>query len=74
MIYACVRRWTCAPNVHTMLDADEYRFKTLARSPDSNVLLIVHAEKDESTIRIISARCAEKVEEEHYFQGEYHER
>ncbi len=63
------------PNALTIADKDasEYRFRTLALSPDSNVLLIVHAEQDEDTIRIISARRAEKIEELQYFQGDYHE-
>ena len=63
-------------NVRQPIDtgADEFRFRTLTRSPDSNVLLIVHAEQDENTIRTISARRAKKIEEEQYFQGDYYER
>ncbi len=35
-------------NALTVLDDEhgEYRFKTLARSPESSVLFIVHAEQD----------------------------
>ena len=59
-------------NALTSLDSDhnEYRFKTLAMSPSANVLMIVHAEQDEDTIRIISARPAEKAEERAYFEGD----
>ncbi len=65
------------PNALTIVDEDvnELRFKTLALSPDSNILLIVHAEQDEEdAIRIISARRADKTEEKQYFQGDNHER
>lgn len=51
-------------------DHGEYRFKTLAMSPTVEVLLIVHAEQDEDTIRIISARKADKSEERQYFEGD----
>ena len=63
------------PNALTISDneASEYRFKTLALSPNANTLLVVHAEQDEETIRIISARHAEKIEEQQYFKGDYHE-
>jgi uncharacterized DUF497 family protein len=63
------------PNALTITDneASEYRFKTLALSPNTSILLIVHAEQDEETIRIISARHAEKVEEQQYFRGNYNE-
>ena len=63
------------PNALTIIDneASERRFKTIALSPNASILLIVHAEQDEDTIRIISARHAEKVEEQQYFRGNYHE-
>ena len=63
------------PNALTITDneASEYRFKTLALSPNTSILLIVHAEQDDETIRIISARHAEKVEEQQYFRGNYNE-
>jgi uncharacterized DUF497 family protein len=58
-------------NALTITDPDhgEYRFKTPAMSPSVEVLLIVHAEQDEDTIRIISARKAEKTEQRQYFEG-----
>ena len=63
------------PNALTIndIEASEYRFKTLALSPDTSILPIVHAEQDEETLRIISARPAEKVEEQQYFRGNYNE-
>lgn len=51
------------------IEHGEHRFKSLAMSPHANVLLIVHAEQDEDTIRIISARRATKSEERAYFEG-----
>ena len=62
-------------NALTILDADhgEFRFKTLARGPDPNVLLVVHAEQDEETIRIISARPADRNETRQYFEGDFNE-
>lgn len=61
-------------NALTILDQDseEFRFKTLALSPEDNVLLVVHVEEDEDTIRIISARKAEAKEREQYYSGDYH--
>jgi len=58
-------------NALTIPDSDhqEYRFKTLAMSPSVEVLLIVHAEQDEDTIRIISARRADKSQQRQYFEG-----
>jgi len=35
---------------------DEQRFKTLGLGPNLNVLFVVHAERSEDIIRIISAR------------------
>ena len=63
------------PNALTISDRDhgEYRYRSLAQSPSSNILLIIHAEEDESSIRIISARQAGKKEEVQYFKGDYHE-
>lgn len=62
-------------NALTILDTEheEYRFKTLARGPSSDVILIIHAEQDEDTIRIISARQAENPELRQYFEGDFHE-
>jgi len=55
------------------VEGGEYRFKTLARSPVSDVLLVVHAEESEDTIVIISARVANAQLKRQYFQGDYHE-
>jgi uncharacterized DUF497 family protein len=62
-------------NALTILDSvqNEVRFKTLAMSPNPNILMIVHAEQDEDTIRIISARRAESPEARIYYQGGFHE-
>ena len=51
------------------LDHGEFRFKTLALSPVADLLLIVHAEQDKDTIRIISARKADKPEQRQYVEG-----
>jgi len=52
---------------------DEQRFKTLCLGPSLNVLLVVHAEQDRETIRIISARKADRSESKQYFEGLSHE-
>jgi len=54
-------------------DHDEQRFKTLGMGPSLNILLIVHCERSENRIRIISARKADRGETEQYFQGLSHE-
>jgi uncharacterized DUF497 family protein len=51
------------------MDVDERRFKTLALGPDIKVLLVVHAERDEDTIRIISARKADHSETMQFYRG-----
>ena len=51
------------------IEYGEYRFKTLAMSPAVEVLLIVHAERDEDTVRIISARRADRKERQQYSEG-----
>lgn len=50
-------------------DADELRFKTLGLGPYLKVLYVVHTERGENFIRIISARPATKQETKQYFQG-----
>ena len=62
-------------NALTILDTEheQLRFKTLAMGPSLNVLFVVHAEQDEDSIRIISARKAEKAEERTYFEGGFYE-
>jgi len=50
-------------------DHDEKRFKTLGMGPSLNVLYVVHCERTENRIRIISARKADRKEIEQYYQG-----
>ena len=58
-------------NALTMEDSDhdELRFKTLGMGPTLNVLFVVHCEQTTNSIRIISARKADKKETKDYFQG-----
>lgn len=51
------------------LDHGEPRFKTLGMAPTLNVLYVVHCERSDSHIRIISARRADKRESRIYFEG-----
>lgn len=51
---------------------DEIRFKTPGMDPHLRVLLVVHTPGDENTIRIISARKADKSEINQYFKGLNH--
>ena len=62
-------------NALTIPDTEhaEFRFKTLAMSPNASILLIVHAEQDEDAIRIISARKADRSEQRAYFKGDLNE-
>jgi len=48
---------------------DEQRFKTLGLGPNLNVLFVVHAERSEDIIRIISARKADRSETKQYYEG-----
>ena len=59
-------------NALTILDEDQnqIRFKTLGMGPALNVLLVVHAEQDQDTLRIISARKADKKQQRTYFEGD----
>ena len=50
-------------------DHDEPRFKTLGMGPTLNILFIVHCEQSANSIRIISARKADKKETKFYVQG-----
>ncbi len=50
-------------------DANELRFITLGMGPCLRVLYVVHAERGETCIRIISARKATKYEVKQYYQG-----
>ena len=54
-------------------DSNELRFKTLGMGPTLNILFVVHCERAENRIRIISARNADKKETECYFQGLSHD-
>ncbi len=47
----------------------ELRYKTLGMSPTLNILFVVHCEQSANSIRIISARKADKKETKFYFQG-----
>ncbi len=52
---------------------DERRFKTLGMGPSLNILFVVHCERSENRIRIISARKADRRETKQYFQRLSHE-
>lgn len=47
----------------------EQRFKTLALGPNLNVLLVIHAQRDADSVRIISARKADRAETRQYYKG-----
>lgn len=51
------------------IDHDEPRFKSLGMGPSLNILFVVHCERSESSIRIISARKADRKEIKDYYQG-----
>lgn len=48
---------------------DEQRYRTLAASPASGVLLIIYTEYDAEAIRIISARRADRTQRIRYRRG-----
>ena len=48
---------------------NEQRFKTLGMGPTMNILFVVHVEHSEDTIRLISARKADRSETKQYYQG-----
>jgi uncharacterized DUF497 family protein len=54
-------------------DHDEQRFKTLGLGSYLNILFVVHTNRDEDTIRIISARKADRSEVKQYYRGLSHE-
>lgn len=62
-------------NALTIEDRDhaEQRFKTLGLGPSLNVLLVIHAERGDDCIRIISARKADRSESNQYYRGLNHE-
>jgi uncharacterized DUF497 family protein len=47
----------------------EQRFKSLGLGPELKVLFVVHVQRDEGCIRIISARKADRSEVRQYYQG-----
>jgi uncharacterized DUF497 family protein len=47
----------------------EQRFKSLGLGPGLKVLFVVHAQRSEDCIRIISARKADRSEIKQYYQG-----
>lgn len=47
----------------------EQRFKTLGLGPNLSVLLVVYTQRDADTIRIISARRADRAETRQYYEG-----
>lgn len=49
-------------------DHDEQRFKTLGMGALLTLLFVVHVEQQENTIRIISARKADKSELKQYYK------
>ncbi len=51
----------------------EPRLETLDMGPTLDVLLVVHCERSNDRIRIISARKATRREREYYFHGLSHE-
>ena len=44
----------------------EYRFLSIGRSSVGRVLVVSYTEREENSIRIISARCATKPEQKQY--------
>jgi len=48
---------------------DEQRFKTLGMGPNLNILYVIHAERENDCIRIISARKADRSEIKQYYHG-----
>lgn len=50
-------------------DHDEQRFKTLGLGSQLNVLYVIHVEKHQDVIRIISARKADRFETKQYYEG-----
>jgi uncharacterized DUF497 family protein len=47
----------------------EQRFKSLGLGPGLKVLFVIHAQRGEDCIRIISARKADRSEIRQYYQG-----
>lgn len=49
--------------------AGEYRFLSIGQSNLENILVVSYTEREENSIRIISARRATKHEQKHYEQN-----
>ena len=58
-------------NALTAEDSDhaERRFKTLCMDPYLNILLVVHAYRQQDEVRIISARKANRAQQRRYVEG-----
>ena len=54
-------------------DQGEQRFKTLGMGSYLNILFVVHAERVEGLVRIISARKADSKMIKQYYKGLHHE-
>lgn len=52
---------------HTNFDATEERFYALGRSTYHNILIVCFCERNGDTIRLISARTANKKQKEDYY-------
>ena len=50
-------------------DHDEQRFKTLGMGLCLSILYVIHADRDNNRIRIISARKADRSEIKQYYRG-----
>ena len=50
-------------------DHDEMRFKTLGLGPNINILYVIHTDRGDDRIRIISARKADRSETKQYYRG-----
>ena len=50
-------------------DHDEQRFKTLGMGSGLNILYVIHTDRDNDRIRIISARKADRSEIKQYYRG-----
>ena len=51
------------------IEHDEQRFKTLGMGSLLSILFVVHIERDDDNIRIISARKADRKEIKQYYKG-----
>ena len=50
-------------------DHDEQRFKTLGMDPAINILFVIHTNRENDVLRIISARKADRSEAKQYYRG-----